>query len=244
MANPYNSTEKNKKEQVSQMFSAIAHRYDFLNHFLSMGIDRLWRKKAISLLKKYAPERMLDVATGTGDFAIAALKLNPHKIIGIDISEGMLELGKEKMQKKGYSNIITLEKGDSENLHFESNTFDAITVGFGVRNYENLILGLSEMNRVLKKGGAIAILEFSKPTVFPVKQLYAFYFKRILPTIGKLFSKDHRAYTYLPESVEEFPCGKDFENILQKVGYVNTKSYKVSFGIATIYIAEKPSENH
>jgi demethylmenaquinone methyltransferase / 2-methoxy-6-polyprenyl-1,4-benzoquinol methylase len=239
MANPYNPNEKNKKEQVSTMFNAIAHRYDFLNHVLSMGIDRLWRRRAINNLKKYNPKQILDIATGTGDFAIASLRLNPISVIGIDISEGMLQYGNEKIAKRKLSEIIKLEKGDSENLHFGNETFDAVTVGFGVRNFENLEKGLSEMHRILRKGGVVAILEFSKPTSFPRKQLYWFYFKNILPVIGKLFSKDHRAYTYLPESVEEFPFGKAFEAILTNVGFINTKIIPVSFGIATIYMAEK-----
>jgi demethylmenaquinone methyltransferase/2-methoxy-6-polyprenyl-1,4-benzoquinol methylase len=239
MANPYNPNEKNKKEQVSHMFNAIAHRYDFLNHVLSMGIDRLWRRRAINNIKRYNPKTILDIATGTGDFAIASLRLKPESVIGIDISEGMLQFGNEKIAKQKLSHIIKLEKGDSENLRFESNSFDAMTVGFGVRNFENLEKGLSEMLRVLRPGAVVAILEFSKPTSFPIKQLYWFYFKHILPTIGKALSKDHRAYTYLPESVEEFPYGKDFESILRKVGFVNTKIIPVSFGIATIYMAEK-----
>jgi len=239
MANPYNPNEKNKKEQVSTMFNAIAHRYDFLNHLLSLGIDKLWRRRAINNIKKYNPKKILDIATGTGDFAIASLRLNPISIKGIDISEGMLQYGNEKIANRKLSHIITLEKGDSENLSFENDSFDAITVGFGVRNFENLEKGLGEMYRVLHKGGIVAILEFSKPTSFPIKQLYWFYFKYILPTIGKTFSKDHRAYTYLPESVEEFPYGKSFENILLKIGFINTKIIPVSFGIATIYMAEK-----
>lgn len=239
MANPYNPNEKNKKEQVSNMFNAIAHRYDFLNHVLSVGIDRLWRRRAVNTIKKYNPRIILDIATGTGDFAIASLRLKPESITGVDISVGMLQYGNEKIAKKGLSHIIKLEQGDSENLQFNTDTFDAITVGFGVRNFENLEKGLGEMLRVLKLGGVVAILEFSKPTAFPIKQLYWFYFKHILPTIGKLFSKDHRAYTYLPESVEEFPYGKEFESILIKVGFTNTKIIPVSFGIATIYIAEK-----
>jgi len=239
MANPYNHNEKNKKEQVSIMFNAIAYRYDFLNHFLSLGIDKLWRHRAINNLKKYSPKMILDIATGTGDFAIASLRLQPTSVIGVDISEGMLQYGNEKIAKKNLSNIIKLEKGDSENLRFESETFDAITVGFGVRNFENLEKGLSEMYRILRNGGVVSILEFSKPTSFPIKQLYWFYFKHILPTIGKLFSKDNRAYTYLPESVEEFPSGKAFESILIKIGFKNTKIISVSFGIATIYMAEK-----
>jgi len=239
MANPYNPNENNKKEQVSNMFNAIAHRYDFLNHVLSMGIDRLWRRRAINNLKRYNPKAILDIATGTGDFAIASLGLKPTSVIGIDISEGMLQYGNEKIARQKLSNVIKLEQGDSENLRFSENTFDAITVGFGVRNFENLEKGLSEMLRVLQPGGVVAILEFSKPTSFPIKQLYWFYFKHILPTIGKVLSKDHRAYTYLPESVEEFPFGKAFELILLKVGFVNTKIIPVSFGIATIYMADK-----
>ena len=240
MANPYNPNENNKKEQVSVMFNAIAHRYDFLNHVLSLGIDKLWRRKAVRYLKKRKPEQLLDIATGTGDFAIALTRLKPQKITGIDISEGMLEYGKIKVNKKGLSKLITLEKGDSENLQFADNSFDAITVGFGVRNFENLEKGLSEMLRVIRPKGIVAILEFSKPTAFPVKQLYWFYFKNILPTIGRFFSKDARAYTYLPESVQEFPDGKKFEEILKKTGYVNTKIIPVTFGIASIYFAEKP----
>jgi len=239
MAHPYGSSGKSKKEQVSSMFNAIAHRYDFLNHVLSMGIDRAWRKKAINLLRPFAPKRILDVATGTGDFAIASLKLYPEKVIGIDISEEMLRFGNEKITKKKHSNIISLSLGDSENLTFETESFDAITVGFGVRNFEHLEKGLTEMHRVLKTNGVAVILEFSKPTTFPVKQLYSFYFTSILPTIGRLFSKDNRAYTYLPESVEEFPFGDDFIDILKKVGFKNTNLYPVTFGIATIYIATK-----
>jgi len=221
------------------MFNSISKRYDFLNHFLSMGIDKLWRKKAIRLLSNKSVEKLLDIATGTGDFAIEALKLNPKQIIGADISDGMLQVGKEKVKKKKIDHIISFELGDAENLNFTDNTFDAITVGFGVRNFENLEKGLADMYRVLKPKGQVAILEFSKPKNFPIKQLYHFYFLNILPFIGRMISKDSSAYTYLPESVQEFPDGELFLNIMNKIGYENTKQYPVSFGIASIYIGEK-----
>ena len=221
------------------MFNSISKRYDFLNHFLSMGIDKLWRKKAIRLLSNKSVEKLLDIATGTGDFAIEALKLNPKQIIGADISDGMLQVGKEKVKKKKIDHIISFELGDAENLNFTDNTFDAITVGFGVRNFENLEKGLADMYRVLKPKGQVAILEFSKPKNFPVKQLYHFYFLNILPFTGRMISKDSSAYTYLPESVQEFPDSELFLNIMNKIGYRNTKQYPVSFGIASIYIGEK-----
>lgn len=236
---PYKENTATKKEQVATMFNNISRKYDFLNHFLSGGIDILWRKKAIRLLKPGQPKQILDIATGTGDFAVAALKLNPEKVTGIDISEGMLEVGREKIKKKGLQDKIELLKGDSENIRFDDNTFDAYTVGFGVRNFENLEKGLSEMLRVLKPNGTAIILEFSKPRVFPVKQLYQFYFKSILPGLGKLVSKDKSAYTYLPESVNAFPDGKDFTDILTKLNYKNAVAIPLLFGIATIYKASK-----
>lgn len=236
---PYKNKTEGKKEQVAEMFNNISARYDFLNHFLSLGIDILWRKKAIRLLKDLQPKIMLDVATGTGDFAIEALKLNPTKVYGIDISSGMLEVGKEKMKKKGFDDRIELTLADSENLPFETEFFDAITVGFGVRNFENLEKGLSEMNRVLKPKGKAAVLEFSKPKKFPIKQLYNFYFKNILPTIGKAISKDDAAYTYLPDSVNAFPEGNKFVKIMESCNYKNIKTYPLLFGIATIYLGEK-----
>ena len=192
---PYKEKQETKKEQVATMFNNISHKYDFLNHFLSLGIDILWRKKAVRMLAPHQPRKILDIATGTADFAIEALKLNPDEIIGIDISEGMLNVGKEKIKKKGVDNIISLELGDSENLRFETAYFDAYTVAFGVRNFENLEKGLTEMLRVLKPNGTGVILEFSKPRKFPVKQLYNFYFNKILPGIGKMVSKDTAAYT-------------------------------------------------
>lgn len=236
---PYKEKQETKKEQVATMFNNISHKYDFLNHFLSLGIDILWRKKAVRMLAPHQPKKILDIATGTADFAIEALKLNPDEIIGIDISEGMLNVGKEKIKKKGVDNIISLELGDSENLRFETAYFDAYTVAFGVRNFENLEKGLTEMLRVLKPNGTGIILEFSKPKKFPVKQLYNFYFNKILPGIGKMVSKDTAAYTYLPESVYAFPDGEDFVQLLTKIGYKNAKATTLLFGIATIYKASK-----
>lgn len=236
---PYKEQTSGKKEQVATMFNNISKKYDFLNHFLSLGIDILWRKKAIKLLKELQPKIILDIATGTGDFAIEALSLNPTKIIGIDISEGMLAVGKEKIKSKGLDNVIELQLGDSENLSFDDNYFDAYTVGFGVRNFEHLEKGLAEMLRVLKPNGRAVILEFSKPKAFPVKQLYNFYFNHILPTIGNLISKDNAAYTYLPESVNAFPEGDEFVNILNKVGYKNVQAIPLMFGISSIYTATK-----
>jgi len=228
-----------KKEQVAAMFNNIAHRYDFLNHFFSLGIDKIWRRKAINLLKKENPQTILDVATGTGDFAIAAMKLHPQRINGIDISEKMLEIGREKIKNKKLEKIIELSLGDSENIKFPDNTFDAVTVAFGVRNFENLELGLKEINRVLKKNGTLVVLEFSQPKKFPVKQLYKFYFSNILPFFGKLISKDSSAYTYLPESVIVFPYGEKFLELLQSTGFSNTYCKQLSFGISSIYTGKK-----
>lgn len=236
---PYKEKETGKKQQVAEMFNNISKNYDFLNHFLSLGIDILWRKKAIKYLKQDKPKHILDIATGTGDFAIEALALKPEKVTGVDISEGMLEVGKAKMKKKGLDKIIELQLGDSEKLLFEDNTFDAVIVSFGVRNFENLEKGLTDMNRVLKEGGKAVILEFSKPTKFPFKQIYNFYFKAILPKIGKLISKDNAAYTYLPESVDAFPYGNDFLKVLEKAGFKNNKCKPLTFGVSSIYIGQK-----
>lgn len=236
---PYKDKSDAKKKQVAEMFDSISGRYDFLNHFLSLGIDIRWRKKSINYLKDLQPKRILDIATGTGDFAIESLKLKPEQVIGVDISEGMLSVGRKKMKKRGFDPIIDMQSGDSENLHFEDDSFDAVIVAFGVRNFENLEKGLAEMNRVLKPGGRAVILEFSKPTIFPFKQLYNLYFRWILPRIGKAVSKDNAAYTYLPESVNEFPYGNDFLNILEKTGYKNTKCKPVTLGISSIYVGEK-----
>lgn len=240
MLTPYKNNQSGKKEQVALMFNNIARRYDFLNHFLSLGIDKIWRKKTIKSLNGISHNpRILDVASGTGDLAITALKLNPEKIIGIDISDEMLKVGRQKIKKKGFDNIITLQNGDSENIEFENDHFDGITVAFGVRNFENLNKGLSEMYRVLKSNGKVAILEFSKPKIFPIKQIYNFYFKQILPFIGKIVSKDNSAYTYLPESVYQFPERKDFIKELEKVGFKDCKYKSLTFGIASLYSANK-----
>jgi demethylmenaquinone methyltransferase/2-methoxy-6-polyprenyl-1,4-benzoquinol methylase len=236
---PYKDNNLPKKDQVALMFDNISKHYDFLNHFLSLGIDMRWRRKAIRLLRPYKPRQILDIATGTGDFAIQALRLNPEKVVGVDISRGMLEEGKGKLKKRGLEDKIELIYGDSENLQFRDNKFDAIIVAFGVRNFQDLNLGLSEMLRVLNSGGVVAILEFSKPGRFPFKQVYDFYFKNILPFIGRKISKDHAAYTYLPESVQAFPEGKDFLKVLEKVGFKNTKCLPLTFGISSIYLAEK-----
>lgn len=236
---PYNDASKSKKEEVAEMFNNISKRYDFLNHFLSLGIDKIWRKKAIAELKEINPTRILDIATGTGDFALAALKINPKEVVGIDISEGMLAVGKEKMIAKKVDNIISMQLGDSENLPFEDNYFDGLTVGFGVRNFENLEKGLAEMLRVIRPEGKAIILEFSKPKKFPIKQVFGFYSKYFIPFFGKNISKDEKAYAYLPESVEAFPEGENFKAILTKVGYKNVSSKLVSGGIATIYIGRK-----
>lgn len=235
---PY-KTEGSKKEQVAEMFDNISHRYDFLNHFLSLGIDKGWRRKAVKMLRPINPKQMLDIATGTGDFAIACLKLNPDHVTGVDISNGMLDHGRIKLKKKSLEQKVTLLYGDSENLQFDNNYFDAITVGFGVRNFENLEKGLSEMCRVLRPGGQVAVLEFSKPSKFPTKQLFGFYSKYFIPFWGKLFGRDKRAYEYLPESVKAFPDGKDFEAVLLKCGLTPIKTRRVSGGIASIYLAEK-----
>ena len=240
MLTPYKNNESGKKEQLAFMFNNIARRYDFLNHFLSLGIDKIWRRKAIKMLEGISSNPiLLDVASGTGDLAIAALKLNPKQIIGIDISEEMLRFGMEKIKRKNLDQIIELQKGDSENLEFENELFDGITVAFGVRNFENLSKGLSEMYRVLKPEGMVAILEFSKPKSFPIKQLYNFYFKSVLPFIGKIVSKDNSAYTYLPESVNRFPERKLFIDEMEKVGFKNCNYMQLSFGIASIYSAKK-----
>ncbi|MBK9525515.1 MAG: bifunctional demethylmenaquinone methyltransferase/2-methoxy-6-polyprenyl-1,4-benzoquinol methylase UbiE [Bacteroidetes bacterium] len=236
---PYKDSSLNKKQQVARMFNSIAWRYDFLNHFLSFGIDHYWRKQAINALKKSRPQLILDVATGTGDLAITALQLNPVKVFGVDISSDMLEIGRKKLLKKNLQHKIELLEVDSEKLIFEDNKFDAITVGFGVRNFENPEKGLTEMFRVLKPGGKLVVLEFSQPTSSVMRGLYNFYSTKVTPFLGKLISKDKAAYTYLHESVSAFPYGKDFTNILEKTGYQNTNIRPLTFGIATVYTAEK-----
>ena len=236
---PYKEKDSSKREQVAEMFDNISPKYDFLNHLLSAGVDIYWRKRAIALLKKENPKTILDIATGTGDFAIEALALKPQKIIGVDISEGMLAVGREKIKKMGKENLIELRTGDSQQLQFENNTFDAVIASFGVRNFQDLLAGLTDMNRVMRPGGTCVVVEFSKPKSFPFKQLYNFYFRYILPVIGKLVSKDTSAYTYLPESVKAFPDGADFLDIYQKAGFKNTQCIPLTFGICSIYVGKK-----
>lgn len=233
------NNHKPEKEKVRSMFNDIAYRYDFLNHFLSAGIDIQWRKKVRKLLSSSNPKQLLDVATGTGDLAIELSKLQPEKITGIDIAVEMLEIGRQKIIDSGLDTIIQLQEGDAENLNFDNETFDAITVAFGVRNFETLQKGLKEMHRVLKKGGIVAVLEFSKPKSFPIKQLYNFYSKYILPKLGRLVSKSNAAYNYLPESVQKFAEGQAFLDELGMAGFANPKQKRLSLGIATIYYAIK-----
>lgn len=235
---PFEGSKLSKKEQIAHMFNDIAGRYDFLNRFMSLGIDIQWRKKALRLLKPLQPKKILDVATGTGDVAIMAQQiLQPDHITGIDISEGMLALGREKVKKLGLENRITLLEGDSETISFPDATFDAITVAFGVRNFEHLEKGLSEMRRVLKPGGALVILECSNPTQAPVKQLYNFYFRYITPWIGKWIARNKAAYTYLPDSVKAFPQGEAMCGILQKTGFQAITCKMLTFGICSMYYA-------
>lgn len=234
-----NISNTGKKEFVRTMFNDIAVRYDFLNHFLSLNIDYLWRKNVISILKPYKPKLILDVATGTADLAIQATSLHPDKIVGIDISEEMLKIGQKKIFDKNKESVIQLINADSENMPLESASFDACMVAFGVRNFENLKQGLQEMHRVLKTNGILVVLEFSKPKHFPIKQFYNFYFKRILPVLGKLISKNDNAYMYLPESVNQFPDGENFTEILAEIGFKDLKIRKQSFGIASIYTGIK-----
>lgn len=237
---PYKAQEGGKKEQVAEMFNNISKTYDVLNRMMTMGIDTIWRKKAIRSLQSIAPQLILDVATGTGDFAIESLRiLKPTKIIGVDISSGMLEVAQEKINKKGLQDKIEVQLGDSEKLQFEDNSFDAVTVAFGVRNFENLEQGLADIHRVLKPGGKAVVLELSNPTSFPIKQLYHFYFHKVTPALGKLISKDSSAYSYLPESVANFPDGQRFAAITDKVGFKETKVRPQTFGFCTIYECTK-----
>lgn len=221
------------------MFDNIAGAYDTLNHTLTFGMDIWWRRKAIGMLKPYNPEVVVDMATGTGDFALEARRLNPLKIIGIDLSPGMLEIGREKMKKKGAEDLIEMVQGDSEAIDMEDNSVDAITVGFGVRNFENLELGLAELLRILKPGKALVVLEPSFPTRFPLKQLFQLYFKVLTPLVGRLISGDKAAYTYLPESVKAFPHGEEFLNICKGVGFKKTKYVPLTGGICALYLLEK-----
>ncbi len=237
---PFKESSESKKKQVEKMFDKIAFRYDFLNHFLSAGIDVGWRKKAILQLRELDPKSILDVATGTGDMAILSYKmLNAEKIIGIDISDGMLEVGKKKIEKLGFQQHIELLNGDSETITFSNNSFDAVTVAFGVRNFQNLELGLQEINRVLKPGGKLIVLEFTKPKFPVIKDFYNLYLNVITPWVGRLVSKNKDAYKYLNESVQKFPEGNEFVQILKKLGYKNASCKTLSLGISSIYCGEK-----
>lgn len=231
--------QQDKKSEVRSMFDNIAHRYDFLNHFLSLGIDFRWRNKLVKLLKKQKPEKILDVATGTADLAIAASKIGDVRITGIDISEKMLEIGRDKIKDRRLKDKVELIKGDSEAMEFGDNEFDAVMVAFGVRNFENLEKGMKEFHRVLKPGGIAYILEFSKPHGFLFKPLFTLYFKKVLPFFGKMISRDVFAYNYLPESVGEFPAGNDFLKILNDSGFKNTSCIALTNGVASIYLAYK-----
>lgn len=237
---PYKESESSKKQQVAAMFDDIAFKYDFLNRFLSAGIDIRWRKKAIQQIKALQPKNILDVATGTADVAImASAILKPEKIIGIDISDGMLEMGRKKVEKAGLKGIIELLNGDSETINFEDNSFDAVTVAFGVRNFQHLEKGLSEILRVLKPGGKLVVLEFSRPKTPGVRTMYNLYMKLICPNVGKLFSKNRNAYKYLDESIQKFPEGNNFTLILDNLGYSNTYCKPLSLGICSIYCGSK-----
>lgn len=240
---PYTELNTGKKEQVRSMFNSIAHRYDFLNRLLTFRIDTLWRRRAVGLVKQHNPKEILDVATGTGDFAIELARLHPAKVTGIDIAEAMLEIGKKKIERKKLCSVIELKEADSENLPFPADSYDMVSSAFGVRNFENLEKGLSEMLRVLRPGGRILLLEASNPENPLLGRagmgfLYRVYMKKICPALGNVFS-DGRAYNYLNRSVEAFPAGKDFISILTKVGFTDAHYYPQSMGVATIYIAKK-----
>ncbi|TYC12642.1 bifunctional demethylmenaquinone methyltransferase/2-methoxy-6-polyprenyl-1,4-benzoquinol methylase UbiE [Bizionia gelidisalsuginis] len=237
--NPYKDSDLSKKEQVTKMFDTISGDYDGLNRVISFGIDIKWRKKVVQIVKDSTPKTILDIATGTGDLAINLAEINADKIVGLDISRGMLDVGIEKIKKKNLESKIEMILGDSENMPFADNTFDAITVAFGVRNFENLENGLKEILRVLKPGGTFVILETSMPTKAPYKQGYNFYSKNILPLIGKTFSKDKSAYKYLSDSASQFPFGEVLNNILRSIGFINVKDLPQTFGVATIYKASK-----
>ncbi len=238
---PYKDQDNSRKEQVTQMFDNISGNYDFMNRIMTFGIDVKWRKKVVKMVADTHAKKILDIATGTGDFAIMLAKIKPEKIVGLDISPGMLEVGKKKIKEKGLGNLIEMVLGDSENLPFADNSFDAITVGFGVRNFEDLDKGLQEINRVLRPGGIFVVLETSQPDKFPFKQLYKFHSKYIIPLLGSLFSKDKKAYDYLPESAQAFPYGEAFNNILKKNEFIQVQDFPLLFGAARIYKAFKKS---
>lgn len=237
---PYKNSLDSKKKQVAEMFDSISAKYDFLNHLLSGGIDIYWRRKALNMIKDRVNNQILDIATGTGDLAIEANKiLKPEKIIGVDISEGMLHVGREKMKKLNLQDKIEMQLGDSEKLVFNDNTFDTVIVSFGVRNFENLLKGLTDMYRVTKRGGTCLIVEFSKPTLSPFKQFYWLYSTKLLPFIGKIVSKDSSAYSYLPESVQAFPDGKEFVKVFNQAGFKDIITKTLTFGICSVYIGKK-----
>ncbi len=239
---PYSSERRTYEHSyVRSLFNRIAPHYDFLNHFLSLGLDIRWRRKAVALLRDYDPKTVLDVATGTGDLALEAAKLNAVRIYGVDISPAMLEHARQKIERYRLSHTITVEEGTAERLRFPDDTFDAVMVAFGIRNFSNLQQGLREMFRVLRPGGAVMILEFSKPRVAPFRQVYSFYFTHILPRLGGAISKSREAYQYLPSTVEAFPDGEHLVRILTGEGFVGPFFYPLTLGIATIYIAEKPT---
>lgn len=243
MKNQPQNLKEDKKEVVESMFDSIAWRYDFLNHFLSFGIDHLWRRRVVRIISMYKKNaHILDVATGTGDLAIAAMRSNPSKIDGIDISREMLKIGNMKIEKKGFAGTIELIPGDAENIPFDSNVFDVAMVAFGVRNFADPLKGLSEMKRVIRDKGMIIVLEFSKPSAFPFRPVYNFYFRNILPFFGKLFSKDNAAYRYLPDSVMKFPDNEEFLNLLALAGFSDTRQIKLTGGVASIYTGIKLSK--
>jgi len=236
---PYKDSDLGKKEQVIQMFDTISKNYDGLNRVISFGIDVKWRNRVVAILKEKNPKNILDIATGTGDLAIKLVETGAEKIIGLDISPGMLKVGEQKVTAKDLNKKVEMVLGDSENLPFGDNTFDAITVAFGVRNFETLLTGLKEIFRVLKPNGTFVVLETSVPTKFPFKQGYRIYTKYILPTIGRIFSKDASAYAYLSESASIFPHGEDFNNILRKTGFIGVENKPQTLGVASIYVARK-----
>ena len=238
---PYKNQKENKKKQVRQMFDGISKDYDLLNRVISGGIDVRWRKNVVSYLIPEKPKKILDIATGTADLAIELTKTNAEEIVGLDISPGMLEIGKQKVTSKGMDKVIKMVIGDSEKLDYNDAYFDAITVAFGVRNFENLDKGLQEINRVLRPGGNLVILETAVPTNFPMKQFYGFYTQKVLPILGSLFSKDKAAYRYLSDSAAAFPFGKVFNNILLKNGFIEVKDFPQTLGVASIYCAKKPN---
>lgn len=236
---PYGE-QGSKKEQVERMFDSVAHSYDLLNHTLSFGIDKIWRNAAINSLKPYAPQQILDVATGTGDFALLTMrKLQPKEILGVDISEGMMEIGRKKVSDAGLQEHIRFQKEDCLNLSFADNSFDAVTVAYGIRNFADLDKGLSEMHRVLRPGGRLVIIELTSPVHFPMKQLFWLYSHCFMPLLGKCISRDNSAYSYLPATMEAFPQGEEMEGILQKSGFREVKFKRYTFGLSTLYTAKK-----